>query len=502
MTKDLSGLSREEKLKYIELLEEKRRRRKAFKIAYNPNEGQIAVHKSEARIRAVFSGNGSGKTALAVNELIWACIGYNPILKKQTSVPIKAVVLIDDPQKVDEQWIPEINKWFDTTEWDFAKSGKPYISLITLPNGSQIRFMFHLMESLKFEGIEVDFVVCDEPPPRHAYIGLSRGGRRKNREPRFLFCGTPIGGDAAWMRRELFDPWTRGERPDIECFKFGTKVNEKNLSDNYIDDFSRNLTEKEKRIRLEGDFFDLDGLALAHLFRRETHVIPRSELPEISVATVAIDPHPNKKHVAAIVGADRWGNLYYIKEIALKMVPREFAKQLKTWYEGYRIVDIICDSLGSAQMTGGEGFKSFIEVLKEEGIPVRATSFQDKDDESWMMRIQDCLSIPVEPDNFGQKLPKLRIIEGNAGIIGDIETVSFIKIKNEDNYKPKLDITQKDFLAVLKYALSTNITPSNKKSKAYRVVDRPSTYGIKSPKGRIGYNNRYRPRSKDQEEDW
>lgn len=415
----------------------------------------------------------SGKTTLAANEVVWAALGYNPITKKQTAVPAKCVVVLDDPEKVSEQWIPEIQKWFDTTDWDFSKQGKPYVSKIDIPNGSSIRFMFHLQEQLKFEGIEVDFVVGDEPPPRHVWIGLHRGGRRKHREPKYLFVGTPIGGDATWMREEIFEPWEKGERDDIECFRYGTKVNEENLSDGYIESFSKNLTEKEKRIRLEGEFYDLDGLALAHLFDPQTHVIPSEQVPEIVSAVVAIDPHPAKAHVACLVGCDRDGYLYYLKEMERKLIARDFARELREFYQGFPVNDVICDSLGSAEMTGGEGFKSFIQVLKEEGVRVRPTNWKDKDDKAWIERIREALSIPDEPNNFGQKTPKLRFLAGCDKIIRDINTVNWKKKRKAENYEDKLNIEQKDYLATLKYALASNVTPKSKKGKAYKMVNKP-----------------------------
>jgi hypothetical protein len=469
----ISELSREEKLKLIKLLEEKKRRKRAFREAYKPNDGQLEVHNSNKKIRAVFSGNGSGKTTLAVNETIWAALGHNPINKKQTAVPAKCVVVLDDPEKVEEQWIPEINKWFNTDDWEFQKQGKPYISKINMPNGSSIRFMFHLQEQLKFEGIEVDFVTLDEPPPRHVWIGLNRGGRRKHRDPKFIFVGTPIGGGAAWMREEIFEPWAEGTREDIECFRYGTKVNEKNLSDGYIESFSRNLTEKERKIRLEGEFFDIDGLALAHLFNDKSHVIFKENLPDIVSAVVAIDPHGQKPHVAALIGCDRDGYLYYLKEIERKALPRDFARELRAWYKDFPVMDIVCDSLGSSEYSGGEGFKSFIQVLQEEGVRVRPTSWADKDDKLWIERIREALSVPEEPNNFGQKTPKLRILAGNDKIIKEIKTVAWKKKRHAENYEDKLEIQDKDYLACLKYALASNITPKSKKARAYKRVEMP-----------------------------
>src|SRR5690606_9471789 len=114
-------------------------------------------------------------------------------------------------------------------------------------------------------------------------------------------------------------------------------------------------------------------------------------------------------------------------------------------------IDYIMDSLGETPRTGGEGNLSFGDVLRREGLPVRSTSFDDKNDEMFIQRIQQVLEIPDQPDNFGRKIPKFAIIEGNPGIVNDIETVQWMKYRNHDIYKDKLDITSKDYLSLLKY---------------------------------------------------
>lgn len=471
----LDHLTKEQKLALLEALEEKERRSKLKVDTYVPNDGQKQVHTSPATLRAVFSGNGGGKTALGVNEALWAAFGFNPVLNSHTHVPCRIIVVLDRPDKVEQVWLPEIKKWTVLKPEQLRKNGKPYYNQIMFENGSHIQFMFHDAEPLAFESIECDVVVFDEPPPRHVYVALRRGGRTKGRVARYLIIGTPI--SAAWMRKEIYEPWAKGELKDTECFKFGTEVNKKNLADGYIESFSSVLSDKEKRIRLHGDFFDLDGLALAHLFDRTKHVLKRSEYQwdKEKPCVLAIDPHPSKNHVAILMGADEHGPVY-LKEISRKETPRVFARTLKQFIQGYRIIDIICDNLGSSEMTGGEGFKSFIQVLKEEGLQVRPTTYDDKHDEDWISRIQDVLEVPNETDNFGNKVPALRIMEGNPGIVSDVETVEWQKYRNMDEYKQTLNITSKDYLSCLKYALATNLSYTKKKDKVF--YRNKAAYGI------------------------
>jgi hypothetical protein len=118
-------------------------------------------------------------------------------------------------------------------------------------------------------------------------------------------------------------------------------------------------------------------------------------------------------------------------------------------------------------MTGGEGFKSFIEVMNEEGVRARATTYHDKHDEDWISRIQDNLVLPEQPDNFGIQTPKLRILSQCVGLINDIETVEWAKRRNSEDFKPTLEISRKDYLACLKYALATNLSWHRKNNTVY-----------------------------------
>jgi hypothetical protein len=151
---------------------------------------------------------------------------------------------------------------------------------------------------------------------------------------------------------------------------------------------------------------------------------------------------------------------------------------------GFKVVDIVCDSLGNSDSTGGEGRMSFIQVLIDEGVRVRATTYDEKQDEAWIAMIQDVLLVPEGPNNFGEKLPKLQIANTCHGVISDIRTVCWSKIKNIDDYKPKLDIARKDHLSCLKYALAAQPRFNKGKERVIR------------SKSKASWNNKEKWRSK------
>jgi hypothetical protein len=472
----LRHLSRQEKLDLLDALDEQRRREIEKSDVYKPNTGQRPVHRSQKTVRAVFAGNGGGKTALGVNEVIWALDGYNPISKRHTKVPCRVIVVLDKPEKVADVWLPEIKKWTTLKAEQLHKRGKPYYSQIIRDNGSELLFMFHDQDPMSFESLELDIAVFDEPPPRPVYVSLRRGGRKKGSTPKFLIIGTPIA--ASWMRKEIYEPWARGEAPDTECFRYGTEANKENLADGYIESFSSVLNDKEKRIRLHGEFFDLEGLALAHVFNRASHLIPPPRWPDLWPTVIAIDFHPRKSHTAVLLGITKDNDLVVLKEMSSRAIPSVFAREIREFYKGYRVTDILCDSLGSSELTGGEGNLSFIQVLKDHGVRVRATRWVEKQDEAWVQMIQEVLAVPLEADNFGRKEPRLKIVNTCKGLIADIETVEWARYKNIDEFKPKLAIDAKDFLSCLKYALAAQ--PSIQKIRAKTI----------KPTGGLGWNNR------------
>lgn len=460
-----------------DMLEELERRKRLRRAAYKPNAGQLPIHKSQKRVRFVASGNGAGKTCAAVHEAMWAVLGYNPILKIYTQVPATVVVVLDKPSKSDDVWLPEMRKWFNIEEKQLHKRSKSHTAEINFPNGSKIIFCSHEQDPLTFESIQIDAGIYDEPPPRHVFIALSRGTRKLGTRAWHLIIGTPLA--AAWLRKEIWEPWSKGETTDVECFRVDSDVNKDNINWEAQEANFRFMTEKEQLIRRKGQFFDLEGQALAHLLDPSVHIMPPEWQPEDKWPCVlAIDPHPSKKHHAVLISVDRHQNFYVVKETAEKLPAREFARHLKQWMQGHRVVDIVVDSLGSSDGTGGEGFKSFIEVLREEGVRGRATTFEEKNDESFIARIQDVLLIPEHPNNFGQRLPKLRFAAPCRGSYNDCEQVEWQRDKLLNENKPKLNIANTDYLSCIKYALATNPFYGKQKAKAYSRVK--GAYGFES----------------------
>lgn len=494
----IAQLPKEEKLAILDALEEKKKRKRQQLLAYTPNEGQLRMHQSRKKIRFNLSGNAAGKTTAAIQEAVWICKGYNPITEEYTKVPANVVIVLDSPLKVRDVYLGRngLRKWFDIRDDQLHKDGKPQISRVTFDNGSQIVFMSQDQDPLLFEGIEVDLAIADEPIPRSIFISLLRGGRTKGYEAKFLLIGTPIGAKSTWVR-EMYAEWELGKHPDVDFFKMSSRVNKKNLQEGFIEEFEAHLTERERESRIEGGFFDAHGLALAGLFKREVHVTPSSKLAadfQQWPACIAIDPHPSKDLHAIVLAADPDDRLVYLSEFKQKVLPRDFARWLKAnWLQQFAVIDIVCDNFGSGDYTGGEGFSSFIEVLNSEGVRVRPTSYDEKKDEEFLQRLQDALY--VGPTGK----PKLQIVEGCLGIVHDCENVAWKPIKGTEDFYPKLEIGNRDYLACLKYALATKLRHSAK----HRAIHRPPGRQGVQITGKLGaFQKRWEAAKKPPKSDW
>lgn len=501
--KDDGALSREEKLDLIRIIEERDKKKKRAKPKYAPHGEQLTVHRSAARERFVFCGNSWGKTTALVNEVIWAAQGFNPITRMKTKVPATIVVVLDSPEKVEKKFKPEARKWFDL---DFLidrydKAGTPTERNWYFNNGSVINFMFFDQEPGKFEGIDgIDFIATDEPFPKYIYTGLLRGTRELGSDPRLLLVGTPLA--APWLRTDIYEPWSRNELPGVECFRGSSEANKDNLRKDYLEHFTSRLSEQERRVRLFGDFFDLSGLAFGHLWRREVHILPtETEIPPHWNVVVAIDFHPRKPHSAVALAASPDGERIIVAaEYAARGVPSEYALKLAEWLDTNGLMgqvrDVVCDSLGNSELTGGHGELSFISVLnktwQEELIPLRCrgTTYAEKSDEAIIQMMQEVLHIPVEPDQLGRQLPILQFKKECIGSIFDIENLCWLKVKNSELLKPKLDTAKRDYFSCIKYALAARPANVNRRGKIVRTAGKSAWGGSAGNKGDIRYNKR------------
>jgi len=434
-------------------------------LVYVENPVQAKFHRSQAFIRALFSGNGVGKTTACINEAIWTSLGTHPY-RPTSRIPNTTIIVLDDPAKADTVYLSQLKKkrWYDPNNLEKLKHGRSHTVEIIFPNGSNWVFMTHEMLEDKWESIECAAVIFDEPPPRFIYIALLRGMREKDMKPWIAFAGTPRGRNSPWMYREIYRPWKFAQDPDIECF-FGTTFdNLMNLDPETIERWKKRYTEQELKTRVYGEFEFLSG-RIFDTFFRDHHVEESFVWPKSWPVILAMDPHLRKNHVAVLLGIDRDKEIHVIRELETSLAGKKAAEFFIRACEPYSVKAGICDNFGSIKMYEGKGKekrKSFIDLFNDTSremgskVRIRPTTNKEKKDDEWIEDMRDWLR--VEADRSGQERGRFHIFEDCIKTIDNFE--SYVWDEHRGAAADGKDIKEEplgtdcDYLMCVKYGIS------------------------------------------------
>lgn len=458
----LEQLSETELAEMILVAEETQRQNQP-RVLYVENSVQKRVHKSDAFIRALFSGNGVGKTTACINEAIWTATGTHPY-RATGRIPNTTVIVLDDSSKADTVYLNELRKkkWYDVSKLKLEKHGRSYTQEVIFQNGSNWVFMTHEMSEEKWESIQCAGVIFDEPPPRFIYIALMRGQRELGSRPWIMFAGTPRGRNAPWMYREIFRPWKLHNDPEIECFFGSTDDNLHNLDPDTIKRWEKRFSAQELRTRRMGEFEFLSGRIFDN-FHRDMHIEPDFTWPYGWPVILCMDPHVRKNHTAILLGVDPDKELHVIRELETSLAGRKASEFFIRACEGFPIKYGICDNYGSMPHTGGEERKSFIDVFNETAqrllsrIRIRPTTKKEKSDDEWIEDMKDWLRL--EPDHTGVERPKFHLFESCVKTIDNFE--SYVWDEHRGAAADGKDVKEKplgtdcDFLMCVKYGIAT-----------------------------------------------
>lgn len=461
----LETLPPEELLEMIALAEQMEKNDSKVAV-YVPNVVQQRVHTSKAFIRALFSGNGVGKTTACIQEGIWTATGTHPH-RETARIPNTTIIVLDDSSKADSVYMAELRKrkWYDVTKLKTEKHGRSYTQEVKFPNGSNWIFMTHEMAEDKWESIQCACVIFDEPPPRFIYIALMRGMREKDMKPWIMFAGTPRGRNAPWMYREIYRPWQFGQDDEIECFFGATDDNLHNLDPDTIKRWEKRYSKAELETRRKGSFEFLSG-RIFDAFSREHHVIKGFPFPKQWKCIIAVDPHLRKNHTAVVLGVNPEGEVYVVRELETSLAGRRAAEFFILACADYNIVAGVCDNFGSINLYNdgvSDERKSFIQIWNEQAqrmnrpkLMIRPTTKKEKADDEWIEDMKDWLRL--ESDREGNIRPKFFVFENCVKVIDNFECYVW-----DEHTGRKADLqeaketplgTNQDFLMCVKYGLA------------------------------------------------
>lgn len=232
---------------------------------YRPHEKQVAFHSSNARIRALFGGNRSGKTVAGGAEAVFRATGQSPFQAMKPAPTHGRVVAVDFKDGVEKIVKPEIARWMPPSALQYGSWEESYdkeLRTLTLDNGSTIEFMSYEQDTEKFAGTSRDWCWYDEEPPREIYVEcqmrlIDMGGRS-------WMTMTPLEGmtwvyDDIYMRARI--------DPTVEVWEMDISENP-HLNPVEIEQILSGLTKEEREARAHGKFVQIGGLIYKELSER------------------------------------------------------------------------------------------------------------------------------------------------------------------------------------------------------------------------------------------
>lgn len=444
------------------------------------NEPQSAFHRSMARIRLFFGGNGSGKSFAGLHELAHTHLKTHPF--RDVSSIHKTWFFTPDLKKV-EDFIEELKKIVPPSKFPHIdKLGTPNPRRLIWQNGEWTTFFSYEQDSSAAESTNIDAVFFDEPPPRNTYVAAYRGCR-SNPNHFLCFFMTPL--DEPWIYTDLYLPSVRGEAKHIEVIMGSTLANKANLSSAWIDEFSSSLSEEEKRVRLHGEFAVLQGRVFKE-FSRHEHVVKWKPWPHEWPVWVAMDPHTRKPSTALWIGVTKDEELVVLDEASALDVIQLGEKIKKIEAERkFRIVSRRIDN--SASGSGWEENTTAIDLLRDKcGLHFNPMRAEEKAVDESIYKIKALLMEEKLASGLGK--PRLFFMENCKEMITQMELYGW-----RDNRHPeKSGVSEKvkkvndDFIDPLRYIVMsrprfhTNTLPVQMfdPSQMYRKARRIAPHGF------------------------
>jgi hypothetical protein len=240
---------------------------------------QLQFHCSTHTIRAMFPGNGAGKTSTAAMEADFWAQGNHPY--QFTPRPPVQVIWVCLKFQQMELLRQQLEETVLTRGWEWTGSPK---HCYRWPNGSQMYIISNDGSWESIQGIGPDLVIIDEECDSKLWRELTMR-RRGRKQTRYVIAATATRG-RRWMYQEIYEPWLKFHRdagmdidaasikqghPNIWCWpKGGIEDNPGagKTDETWYKDALLLASPAERQVRLHGGFqdfnsspvFDLDAL--------------------------------------------------------------------------------------------------------------------------------------------------------------------------------------------------------------------------------------------------
>lgn len=305
MTNSSMQQSRQEKLEYLKLLDERDRRRKENPLLYcQRHPKQIAAHESLEAIRALFWGNRVGKTEWGAMEVSEYATLHHPHRQMKPPFEIWAACPSYDVQEHTTQkkllsYLPE--KEIARTEYIRGR----IIKKMTLKNGVTIQFKSYEQGREKFQGAGVRLIWFDEEPPKdiweESFVRVEAGQQLD-----VILTMTAVKG-MTWVYDQIY---LDTSNPDLFISEAGWDDNPY-LTEQQKQQMSRGLSENAIKVRREGKFVKRVGLVCAW-WERDKHIGHYDNLDKSWAWYEVLDPGFSDPAAWLLIGVDHDDNVHVV----------------------------------------------------------------------------------------------------------------------------------------------------------------------------------------------
>lgn len=414
---------------------------------YSPHKDQESVHGSNARFKVCVCGRRSGKTTLALNEILkHAWVNQDRLARIWYIAPnyrqAKTVAWEMLKDIIPEQIIASINE---------AEL------MIRLVNGSIIELKgADAQDSLR--GSKLYFVVLDEyaSMKRTVWEEIIRPSMADVPGSKAIFIGTPAGMHNHF--KTLYDKANSGKAKDWKAWTFKTSDNPY-VSKEELEEIRKTTEINTFKQEYEAEFVEMAG-AIYPMFKREIHTISPFEIPEHYERVVGMDW--GMRNATAIVFAavsEKGEIIIYDSLYGNGKTVSQWADIIKARHDYEEITQWIIDpaALSQAREFGNFGI-NFISYNPET-----------------LKKINDV--------NIGINLVQQYLLEGKIKIfkhcdvlIDQMEQYQWEPSNSRLDLDPRPKPLKKDDHAVdaLRYLVSARVVAKEKKSKKYEGLDAQS----------------------------
>lgn len=319
---NLKQSSRAEKIQYLELLDEKERRRKANPLLYaNRHPKQIKAHETPEAIRALFWGNRVGKTEWGAMETSEYATLHHIHRSMKAPFEIWAACPSFDVQETTTQkklltYLPP--EQIERVEYLRGR----IIKKLTLKNGVTIQFKSYEQGREKFQGAGVRLIWFDEEPPKdiweESFVRVEAGQQLD-----VILTMTAVKG-MTWVYDQIY---LDTANPDLFISEAGWDDNPY-LTEEQKQQMSRGLSASAIKVRRDGKFVKRVGLVCAW-WERSTHIRHYDVLDRSWTWYEVLDGGFSDPAAWLLVGVDNDNNIHVVNGFRKKGLSTARIKEIR-----------------------------------------------------------------------------------------------------------------------------------------------------------------------------